>query len=292
MTHEITKTDLSLNTHWFLNEINKKPLNDFESCYPNGNDFVFKYKVPVLQAHTDALNTLLLQHDSDFSFLEEQKVLGKDLLIQNNLEERFKTYNFNSVDFKRHLKPEIALNKKVTRREDGRPDKAEYFFDVAATINFYFIIDSDSGLVQRRTEELVYKKLDNTDSPKARIKDKIYDLNNSYDAAKVLEERRHGRALILDEIKATLLGVLSLANPNLTSTQVIGLGVQFFHDKEVLVNDFINLGTEDFKNDLANINLGTTTYTWLLVEISAGVNLRDYIVSRLTYTAETNHPEA
>jgi hypothetical protein len=297
MTHEIVKTNLDLNTHWFLNEINKKPLTDFESCYPNGNDYIFKYKVPFLQSHTDALDNLLLQHDSDFSFPEDEKVLGKDLLIQSVLEERYKNYTFNSVDFKRHLVPSAALNKKVTKMADGRPEKAEYFLDengqkvLMATIFFYFILDVN-GLVSRRSEHLQYEKKQGGKTQAAVIKDKNYDFSNPFDAATVLGERQDGRSSIIAEIKATLLGVLSVANPNLSVLQIVSLGILFFDEKDDLIKHFIELGTEEFKTDLENINLNTTTYTWLLLEVAPSFNLRDYMVSKLTYTAESNHPDA
>lgn len=298
MSNIITKQNLSLNTEWFLNEIKDSDIQDFECCYPNGADFIFKYSVAVLQTHIDELDNLLLNHDENFSLATQEEIFGKDLLISEVLEDSFKNYHFNSVDFKRHLVPEIALNKSVTRREDGRPEKAEYFIKkeggdvLVATINFYFVIDVDSGLISRRSEHLTYEKKSGGKTSEAVIKDKFYDMVNPYDAAKILEERRLARSLIIDEIKATLLGVLSLANPNLSTAQVIGLGVTFFNDKEDFINNFIELGTEDFKNDLININLSVTAYTWLLTEISAGVNLRDYMVSRLTYTATSNHPEA
>lgn len=299
MSDTITKTNLSLNNEWFLNEIKDNKLQDFECCYPNGNDFVFKYSAPVLQTHIEALDALLTNHDVNFSFDNQQELFGKDLIISKVLDDRFRGYHFNSVDFKRHLVPEVALNKKVTRREDGRPEKAEYFIKdgvngdtLVATIYFYFDIDGGSGLLNRRSEHLVYKKKDGSNAPAAVIKDKFYDMQNQYDAAKMLEERRYGRELVIDEIKATLLGVLSAANPSLTTGQVIGLGVQFFNDKDNLIKNFIDLGTDEFKNDLAAIDLSVTTYTWILTEVSPGINLRDYMVNRLTYTATSNHPEA
>ena len=199
----------------------------------------------------------------------------------------------NQVDFKRDLQSDVALNKKLTRNVDGRPLVAEYFYgvDLIAKIYFYFILSS-SGLIVRRTEHLHYIKNDATESPPITIKDKSYSFADPTDFAFVIKERQMGRGAIIDEIKAVLLLVLSAANPQSTVEEVVGMGVAFFDEMDTNIKHFIDLGLSDFKDALLAIDLTATDHEWLNVEVAQSVDLRDYMVSKLTYTAESNHPDA
>lgn len=297
MSKTIVKSALALNAHWFMNKLQEEPLADLKTCYPSGNDFVFEYSVDVVQAHIDALDTFLSDHDENF-VLSDTVPKGSDLVIDSVLDVTFKKYNFNSVDFKRHLKPPNALNKKVVRGVDGRPEKAEYFIrdsegveTLACTINFYFILDAN-GLMSRRSEHLSYELKAGGKTGPAVIKDKFYDLATPSDMAIVINERKQGRNAIIDEIKAVLLGTLSAANPSFTTEQVLALGVPFWDEQEENVQHFTELGTSDFKDSVAAIDLGTTAHDWLNEEVQPGLNLRDYLVAKLTYTATSNHPDA
>lgn len=199
----------------------------------------------------------------------------------------------NQIDFKRHLKPAIALNKKVSMQDDGRPLIAEYFngSTLIAKIYFYFILDSNSFMT-RRTEDLVYIKNDDTEGLVIRIKDKTYDFSNPMDAARMLEERSQGRKTIIEQIKATTLAVLSAANPTLSTEQVIGIGLPFWDEQDIALQHFIGLGTTELLDNVTAIDLATTPHDWLNEEVSAGVTLKDYMIDKLTYTSATNHPEA
>lgn len=199
----------------------------------------------------------------------------------------------NQVDFKRDLQSDVALNKKLTRSVDGRPKVAEYFYNdvLMAKIYFYFILDA-TGLITRRTEHLHYIKNDDSENSPITIKDKTYNFADPTDFAFVIKERQMGREAIIDEIKAVLLLTLSAANPTYTVEQVVGLGVPFFDEMDVAIKHFIDLGMPDFKDALLAIDLLTTDHDWLNIEVASDVDLRDYMVSKLTYTAVSNHPDA
>lgn len=199
----------------------------------------------------------------------------------------------NQIDFKRHLQLNIALNKALTMSADGRPLYAEYFYGstLIAKIYFYFIIDTN-GLMTRRTEELHYIKTDDSESDAIRIKDKTYNFANPTDFSLVIAERQEGRSNIINEIKAVLLLTLSAANPTFTIEEVVALGVVFFFEQDSNIYLFVDLGTSDFKDALAAIDLVTTEHDWLNIEVQSSYNLRDFMVDKLTYTSVSNHPDA
>ena len=201
--------------------------------------------------------------------------------------------HINQVDFKRDLKSDVALQKELTRSADGRPLYAEYFHDgvLIAKIYFYFILDA-SGLITRRSEYLHYIKNDNSENSPIIIKDKTYNFASATDFSFVIKERQEGRQAIIDEIKAVLLLTLSNANPTFTVEQVIALGIPFFDEQDNNIKHFVELGTSEFKDALVAIDLVTTAHDWLNEEVAPSLNLRDYMVAKLTYTSASNHPDA
>lgn len=273
-------------------------------CYHREKDFGDKYSGCVHLEITGndikaySWNGDSLDLDENYEPPENSNPTGEDLEIEPILEERFKKRHFNAVDFKRHLKPPNALNKKTEMETDGRPKKAKYYRrnedeteTLVATIDYLFSLDSNTGLVKRRTEQLKYKKKNGNYTPAATIKDKFYDLTDMNELSVVIEERRQGRKFLTSEIKAMLLTVLSLANPTFSTAQVVGIGKVFFTEFKQVIDDFEQMGDESFKDDVAAINIAND-YTWLAIEIGPGVSLQDYIVDKLTYTAVSNHPEA
>lgn len=238
--------------------------------------------------------------DTNYTPPEEANPVGDDLLIEEVLENQFKKYKFNAVDFKRHLKPPNALDKRTYKRTDGRPEKAEYFIVrddetevLVATVYFYFIINPE-GVVTRRTEHLKYKRKNGNETDPIVIKNKVYNLLNKEDFTLAIEESEKGRKHIISEIKGVLLGRLTEENPTLTPKQVKALGKPFFNEQKTNIENFIELADEDFRDAVLAIDLNTTPHDWLSVEVvpSSGVTLKDYMVATLTYSAISNHPDA
>ena len=233
---------------------------------------------------------------------------GDELILAPLLDVKFRKLNYNSIDFKRHLLPTVALNKKVLKRTDGAPHKSEYYVKgvhlntdknstylddedvLVAEIEFGYILGEDDKLQRRRTEYLRYRRADKWTGDII-IKDKVFDLSDLNDFAIVIEEREQGRKSLISEIKSMLLGVLSATNPTLSTKEVIALGLPFFVFYKDAINAFTEMGDDTFRDALTATDLGTTPYSWLGVPIAPSVTLRDYMVAKLTYEAETDHPD-
>jgi len=208
-----------------------------------------------------------------------------DYKISSLVDNMYNDFPCNMIDFKRHLQPDKALNKKITMGAEGRPIKSEYFngSDKVAIIYFTFQEDANSGLVTDRKEELVYIKNDDTEGPRILIKHKIYDLTTVGDGVLAMEERVMGRTTIINEMKATILAILQTNNPTFTTIQCIGLVKPFWDENDQELRDFIDLGTSGFKDAVVAVDLNTTSYTWLSYLAAPGVTTKDYIIGKLTY---------
>lgn len=216
--------------------------------------------------------------------------------VSGLIHEAYDDVLINMVDFKRHLKPEIALNKKTYKHPDGRPNHSKYYYGdlLIAQINYYFVID-DNNMISRRTEYLHYIDLNGELGPAIIIKDKYIDLTLPADAELAVLEREKSRHSMLASIKAVLLAVIQQYNPNLSSGECIEMGIPFWDDYLTEITHFEQLGTEEFKDALQALTLPSISYPWLSYEIdpinTPGVTLRDYMVSKLTYISTSNHPD-
>ncbi len=206
-----------------------------------------------------------------------------DYRVIDLVNREFEQLKLENIDFARHLKSDVALNKKVTKLPNGRPEKAEYYngTDLIAVIEFDFTADTEN-LLQRRREWLKYYKTDGTTSAAILIKDKIFDSTDLVDGEAVIEERVKARTSIVSSMKAFLSGVL-MQGLGQTLPQVIATIKPFWDEYKVERDDFIELGSPDWKDDLIAVDLGTTPHTWMAIDIGGGVTIRDYMVSRLSY---------
>jgi len=206
-----------------------------------------------------------------------------DYKIQDYVDDNFDDLPCNLVDFKRHLRADIALNKKSNMIANGRPEYAEYYQGEELIAKIYFeFVTTPSNLMLSRTEKLTYIKRDGSEGPLITIKHKEYDHSNLLDGSAVMFEREMARKSIMESIKAFLGGVLQQA---LTKTlpEVVLIIKPFWDEYAVHREDFVELGDHSFKDDVAAIDLATTPHTWLAIPIAEGVTVQDYIVNSLTY---------
>lgn len=193
--------------------------------------------------------------------------------------------NVNLIDFTLHLKPEVTLHKKLVKDASGRPIIASYFYGETLICNicFDFEVDTNSSLISRRTETLHYITTEGEESPDILIKDKVFDFSDLNDLEVAMQERESARKSILSKLKGTTIGVIQMYIPSLSSDEVVVLVKDFWNDTINTRSDFIELGDNTFRDFLVAIDLPTTEYTWLSYQIQAGVTLRDYYVSILSY---------
>lgn len=205
-----------------------------------------------------------------------------DYKITALIDEQFDDLTINLVDFKRHLRAEIVLDKTLTRGLDGRPVQKDYFYSGTqyAKLIYTFVTNADNFVIER-TESIYYIKNDDTDGIEVKISHRTYDPTNLGDVALMMQERTQARSFIIEEIKAFTAGVLQQAP--MTIPQIIALTIGFWNDHSGLMNEFIGLGYEGFKDAIAAIDT-TVDYTWLgTVWNVDGDTLQDYFVSRLSY---------
>lgn len=197
----------------------------------------------------------------------------------------FSDSKINFVDFKRDLKPEIYLEKVVSRGHDGRPIKSEYKYngELMAVINFMFEAD-ENNIVTRRKEILNYIKTDGTLSMDILIKDKTYDSNNPSDMAMMVKERVSAREYIIGYIQIFAIGVLKNYNPDKTHDEIVDMLMPYWDYCEEHRIKFLEVGLSLWRDDLAATDLDTTEYTFLGYVIDEeGTIFRDYLVYLLTY---------
>jgi len=218
------------------------------------------------------------------------EIQAQGLRVSDLLDESFKTLHPSKIDFTMHLKPNIALLKKVTMLANGRPSVAKYYFASIAPDNLIceiaFEFDTNSlGFMTARREKLAYYRNDGTRGDQYLIHERHYDFGISFEACESLQERVQARTNIFQEIKMVVNGFLiqyfvaqgnGLATASgLALAQGKALTTKYRFD----IDDFVQLATPDFKNNV----LADTEFAWLDANIAAGVTVRQYIAGKLSY---------
>lgn len=203
--------------------------------------------------------------------------------INNLIDSIYEGNPVNTIDFKRHLRADIALDKKVYKAHGGRPLKSEYYYnnELVALIKFEFTTNS-SNFVTQRIEKLHYITITDSESPEIIIKKKTYSMNNLVDAELMMKEREASRKSVIQSLKVFLGGVLmqALQMPMDQVTLIIEPFVTEYKDE---MDGFVEYGYSHFKDELLAIDLQNTNYTWLSIPVDAnGTTVRDYMVYQLS----------
>lgn len=202
--------------------------------------------------------------------------------IYSLLDNTYTSNAINTIDFKRHLKPTISLDKVVLKDASGRPSTTEYYYnsDLIAIIYFTFTMDADN-LLTGRSETLHYIMLDSTEGEPILIKSKTYNLMNAADLEEIVNERVRARSSIVAGLKGFISGVIQQYGYTQAQSLDMGVGLWDLHTLEI--SNFLEFGTELWKTELIALDT-STTYSWLELPIDGnGTTIRDYLVSRLTY---------
>ena len=208
-----------------------------------------------------------------------------DYKISDLLEKEFDVFTISSVDFTQHLKGEFALDKRLERDTDFRPLHAIYS-DLGvdyARIRFEFTFHPEMGLMVDRKEWLAYYKTDDSLGTEFLISHRTFDLTNSEEFQQSTDEAIKLREDIVGHIKTTISGVVQALNPTFSIQEIINATDPFFQEYTDERLAFISIGSETYKNALANIDLQSTPHTYLAVPLdpvnAPTFTLRDYIVS-------------
>lgn len=193
---------------------------------------------------------------------------------------QYDDYPVNLLDFKVHLRPDIALDKSLVRRQsDYRPEFAYYSHDGVqyARRRFDFTL-APTGLMVTRDEYLAYYKTDGSLGTEFKIKTTTYDHTNIDDLGLAIEEQTKLRTDIVNHIKSMILGVVQTMNPTYNIHQIIAATLPFFNELTTERLDYVEIGSQDYAQAVAAVDLATTPHTYLAAPVAPGVTLKDYII--------------
>jgi hypothetical protein len=196
-------------------------------------------------------------------------------------------YNLN---FKTHLKADVALAKTVYMQGDGRPFLKELKHSgiTYAVVYTYYIVNA-GGLLERKSKYLHYLKDNDELSPPILIFDKTYGVEDTHF---VIAEKITSRKNILSKIKSDIMVGLIWANPTVPHPDIVAMGVTFAHDTDLYQRDFADYGYPFFKDFVVAVDTATPGYEWMDTLVAPTVTMKDYIIGALTYTSVSTHPEA
>lgn len=276
LTQEIDhRNDKALAIKDWLNNLSSK-YNELKSKIEN--DEITEYTFDIIPEKPYQISELIEQ-------LEAEKI--SNYKIAPYVDINFIDSRIHLVDFKKDLKPEVALTKKTYRLPNGRPDYNEYYYngELMAKIDFIFEAN-ENNLLTRRTEKLYYIKNDGTDGISITIKDKIYDINDMSDASLIVQERVNARTYIVNSLNIFILGVLQQYHADKTQEELILMVMPYWNDCEAERIMFIDLGLPNWKNSMAAIDITNLPddRTWLGYTIDENeTTVRDYAYNILNY---------
>lgn len=208
--------------------------------------------------------------------------IGQELLIMEYVDDKYSSFSPSKIDFRMHLKENIYFQKNVVMSPNGRPQKSLYTYNgfLIAEIEFTFEVNQ-FNFMTRRTEKLSYYKRNGTKSDQWIIADDLYDINNPYHLREMMKERSESRSLIIEGVKAFLNGVLAsyYMPQGKTYPEVLSIAGDFWGLYSNDIDSWINVGSPKFTNNLTTDN----TFVFLNAEISQGVTVRAYILSKISY---------
>ena len=266
----------------------------------NFNKYYYDKKVEI---ESTPISNVSINFDEVGIFPSNNKLLDESLKLSNKSEYKIAPYidkpftdeKINQVDFKRDLKSNIVLNKKVIRIPNGRPLKSEYYLDDELMAVIYFTFETNtSNLVTRRTETLKYIKsiknettdlFEDVEGNSIKIKEKIYDLSNISDASLAVKERINSRSYLVESIMIFINGVLQQYHPDKSQYEIITMITSYWDYSEKDRKDFVDLGLEYWEENLiAMSNPAPAEYSWLDYVIDGnGTTVKDYIISVISY---------
>ncbi len=199
----------------------------------------------------------------------------------------------SKIDFTIHLQNNVLLMKKVEMLANGRPTVAKYYYpsvspeNLICSIDFEFT-DNAMKFMTERKEWLKYYNTDGSFEGPFLIHQRQYDFANLKEATESIQERSQARRNIIDEIKVFLNGfivqksMLEGQTPSQANVTAMVLGGGFMQSHQTKINAWIETAAGDLKPYLLNLNSDQQEplLDWY---VQAGVRVRDYFLSRISY---------
>ena len=240
----------------------------------DGKRIIVYLTQPLTSQGQSDLDSLIENHNPDnYSFY----------LVTELVDDQYNALPLQKIDFTLHLKPEIILTKSLVKAPNGRPSKAEYFYEGSKiceiTWTFY---DVPGGLFYKKEVYLSYVDSKGGLMTPFLIKRKEIDFTVANQLAESIQERVDARGAIVDEIKAVCSGSLQVAL-SLNLEQVVNLIQPFWNSYETQRKNFIELASRDWMNLIAGLST-TGEYSWLATPVDAnGTTCQQYMLYRLGY---------
>lgn len=212
----------------------------------------------------------------------DQDRIGQELRVMKFVDPKFLSYPIAKIDFRRHLKENLYLDKDVTTLPNGRPQKAIYSYEgeVIAEIEFVFEVNA-YNFMTRRIEKLAYYKNNNTITEQYIIADDKYDVANPYHLREMMKERSEARSMIFEEIKAFLNGVFAAyyVPQGKTYGEILVIAGNLWNKFSTDIDAWINVGSPKFSQNIT----ADEDFDVLDFQIAAGVTLRAWILNKVSY---------
>jgi hypothetical protein len=222
------------------------------------------------------------QSYDDWANAFDQNSQGQELRVLEFVDDNFLNLHPSKIDFRRHLKPNIYLQKSVTTLPNGRPLYSSYTYQdqLIAEIEFIFEVNQ-FNFMTRRIEKLSYYKRDGQKSEQWVIADDSYNSNDPYHLREMMKERSEARSMIIEEIKAMSNGVLAAyyIPQGKSYGEILVIAGDFWGKYSTSINAWINVGSPKFSQEISI----DSDFPFLDVNISATATARQYILSKLTY---------
>jgi hypothetical protein len=227
-----------------------------------------------------------------YATLPEVAPKPKDVFrIYDLVDPRFVDLAPHLIDFRRHLKEGLSLQKDVVFAKNKRPLYANYTYVYGenppifvARLRWTFE-DNAQGLMTRRVEEISYVQNGEGDvlGPYFTKLDQSFNIVASeYHRAQVLQERVQARQAILEDVKLVVMNVLTTAMPDAPIQDVYNVGGAFWREHSNALDSFVQVSDQTFR-DVELPAASSVTYPWLEAEIAPSITLRAWIIDRLTY---------
>ena len=209
---------------------------------------------------------------------------SRTLRISSIIDDSFSTLPIDKIDFRRHLKEGIYLNKVVVMLKNGRPSYCTYEYDGTTYVRIRFEFTHNSfNLVTNKKIWLGFYNANGDILHEYILTDETTDLSTLYGLQKAVNERYQARSYIFDEIKSYVNAVILqvYTQQGKSYEEVLAAGGNFWKDYSSEISSWCHIGGTSIISDKISTE---TKYEFLdLPSGYSDMTLREWIINRITY---------
>lgn len=209
---------------------------------------------------------------------------SRQLRIESIVDDNFLTLPPEKIDFRRHLKDGIYLNKTVTMLKNGRPSYCIYDYNYTnyARIRFEFA-PNQFNLITNKKTWLGFYDLNGNITKEYILTNETIDLTSIYGLQKAVNERFQARSYIFDEIKSYVNAVILQVylQQGKEYEEVLLDGGNFWRDYSAEISSWCHIGGVSIISDKLN---NETKYVFL--DFPSGfsnMTIKEWIIDRISY---------